>query len=345
MQKTNDYYQVEDYHKVEKYDVHTHVLTYDPRFIEYAREDLFSLISINVDVPEYPSLREQMSVTKSHADAFPENFSFSTSFGVSRWGEEKWLEATCEYLSDTIEKGAIAVKVWKNIGMELLDEEGKFVMIDHPRFDPLLQFMRDKKVTLIGHLGEPRNCWLPVEEMTVSGDKDYFSKHPEYHMYLHPEYPSYEEQIQARDHMLEKHPDLLFVGAHLASLEYDVDELAKRLDKFPNMAVDMAERISHLQHQAVRDWQKVRDFVIKYQDRLLYGTDLVDDGSEDANSFKRRCREIRLRHWEFFVSDHEMQVPKVTGTFQGLHLPKRIVNKIYYDNAKKWFPALAGKSA
>ncbi len=66
-------------------------------------------------------------------------------------------------------------------------------------------------------------------------------------MYLHPEFPSYEDQIKARDHMLEKHPDLKFIGAHLGSLEWSADELAKRLDKFPNMVVDMAARISHLQ--------------------------------------------------------------------------------------------------
>ena len=95
-------------------------------------------------------------------------------------------------------------------------------------------------------------------------------------MFLHPEYPSYEDQINARDHLLELHPDLIFIGCHLGSLEWNVDELAKRLDKFPNMAVDMAARICHLQYQSQRTAIKVRDFCIKYQDRLLYGTDLSD---------------------------------------------------------------------
>src|SRR5690606_23777272 len=215
MRQTKDYYTMDDYFKVEKYDVHTHVLTYDPRFVEHAREDLFSLISINVDVHEYPALKKQRAIAKQHADAFPQNFSFSTSFTVAQWNENNWLEETLSYLSESISLGAIAVKVWKNIGMELLDKTGNFVMIDNPRFDPVLNFIRKNNITLIGHLGEPRNCWLPIDQMTVSGDKNYFGKHPEYHMYLHPEYPSYEDQIQARDNMLAKHPDLLFVGAHL----------------------------------------------------------------------------------------------------------------------------------
>ena len=72
-----------------------------------------------------------------------------------------------------------------------------------------------------------------------------------------------------------------FIGAHLGSLEWNVDELARRLDKFPNMAVDMAARITHLQFQSATNWQKVHDFMIKYQDRLLYATDDVIEQSSD----------------------------------------------------------------
>ena len=115
-QQARGHYTMDDYLKAEKYDVHTHVLTDDPRFIEHAREDLFSLISINVDVHEYPSLEEQRAITKRHADAFPKFFSFSTSFRTARWNDKDWLENTLSYLSESISKGAIAVKVWKNIG-------------------------------------------------------------------------------------------------------------------------------------------------------------------------------------------------------------------------------------
>jgi hypothetical protein len=118
-------------------------------------------------------------------------------------------------IKNSVAKGAIAVKVWKNIGMELRDNEGNFVMIDNPKFDPVFDYMEENNIPLIGHLGEPKNCWLPIDQMTVQGDKNYFAKHPQFHMYLHPEYPSYEEQVNARDRMLEKHPGLQFIGAHL----------------------------------------------------------------------------------------------------------------------------------
>ncbi len=118
--------------------------------------------------------------------------------------------------------------------------------------------------------------------MTVSSDSSYFAEHPEYHMFLHPEYPSYEAQIKARDHLLEKHPDLKFIGCHLGSLEWNVDSLAKRLDRFPNMVVDMSARICHLQFQSASNRNRVRNFCIKYQDRLLYGTDTGDGGNSES---------------------------------------------------------------
>ncbi|MEJ7676188.1 MAG: amidohydrolase family protein [Chitinophagaceae bacterium] len=221
------------------------------------------------------------------------------------------------------------------------------VMIDNPRFDPILDYLAKNHIPLIGHLGEHKNSWLPLEKMTVNGNRDYARAHPEEHMYLHPERPSYEDYIKARDHMLEKHPDLTFIGAHLGSLEWSVDELAKRLDKFPNMAVDMAERVSHLQYQALTNWQKVHDFFIKYQDRILYGTDLrinamdiVNNNIKEPADIKKHVHEVWSRHWKFFTTDEKMIVPKVQGEFKGLKLPSEVVDKIYYKNAEKWIPGI-----
>jgi len=156
-------------------------------------------------------------------------------------------------------------------------------------------------------------------------------------MFLHPEYPTYEEQINARDHLLELHPDLTFIACHLASLEYSVDELAKRLDKFPNMAADMSARICHLQYQSANDREKVRDFIIKYQDRLLYGTDVGYSGGNNPDGFKKRMHETWLDDWKYFTSDEEMTSNKFRGKFTGLKLPKDVVRKIYSENAIRWY--------
>ena len=203
--------------------------------------------------------------------------------------------------------------------------------------DQAIEFIKSRNLPITGHLGEPRNCWLPLAEMTVRSDSSYFASNPQYHMFLHPEYPSYEDQVNARDHLLEKNPDLKFIGCHLGSLEWNVDSLAKRLDKFPNMVVDMSARICHLQYQSAQDRKKVRDFCIKYQDRLLYGTDVGDNGTADPEGFKKRMHETWLDDWKYFATKTEITSTRFDGKFEGLQLPKKVVDKIFNENAIKWY--------
>jgi predicted TIM-barrel fold metal-dependent hydrolase len=336
----SQFYTVEDFAMVEKINTHVHINIPDTSFLRQARIDHFRLLTVNVNPSYYPPIREQQDIAVTLEKEYPKLLHHATTFEVAGFTSPGWQKKTLSYLDESFSRGAVAVKVWKNIGLELRDTDGSFVLIDDPRFDPIFDFITARDITVIGHIGEPRNAWLPVEKMTVGGDKKYFSEHPQYHMYLHPEYPSYEAIIAARDHMLEKHPNMRFVGAHLGSLEWSVDELAKRLDKYPNMAVDMAERISHLQYQAVTDWQRVHDFVIRYQDRLIYATDETVDGSKPPAEVAMAAHENWLRHWKFFVSGDTMCVPKVENTFKGLHLPREVVDKIYRKNAEKWVPGV-----
>ena len=258
-------------------------------------------------------------------------------FDTAGWGTPDWSKKIITSLDNDLSDGAITVKIWKNIGMTVRDRSGKFIMVDDPGLNPVIEFIKSKGLPVTGHLGEPRNCWLPLNEMTVSSDSNYFAEHPEYHMFLHPEYPSYEDQIKARDNLLAKHPDLRFIGCHLGSLEWNVDSLARRLDKYPNMAVDMSARICHLQFQSAQDRKRVRDFCIKYQDRLLYGTDVGYGDNSDPERFKKSMHVTWLDDWKYFVTDDEMTSDTFRGTFTGLKLPKEVVYKIYSENAIKWY--------
>ena len=336
----NTFYTEEDFVALKKFDVHTHVNTHNPAMIELAKKYNFGLLSINVDVPGYPALEKQQDFTTDHLQKNKGHFGYITSFRINNLDVPGWLEQTIRYLSHSFNRGALGVKVWKNIGMEYRYNNNAFVMIDDVKLDPVFEFIEKNNKTLLGHLGEPRNCWLPLAEMTVANDREYFEQHPEYHMYLHPEFPSYEDQIAARDHMLKKHPGMRFVGAHLASLEWSTDEIAKRLEAFPNMAVDMAERISHLQYQTVHEYEKVRDFFLKYQNRLLYSTDLSLDDSMDILAFLHNAGTTWKKHWKFFTSNEMMEAPEVKKPFRGLHLPKAVINKLYLTNAANWYPGL-----
>jgi predicted TIM-barrel fold metal-dependent hydrolase len=334
------YYTVEDFKSVEKFDTHVHIRVYDSTFIKQSQEDNFRLLDINNSSPFAPPIDEQQKIAIKLLKAYPDRIAYATTFSVKNWDASDWKEQTIAYLKNSFAHGAIAVKIWKNMGMDLKDKDGKFVMIDDARFDPILNYLAKNHITVIGHNGDPKNSWLPLEKMTVSSSRMYDSLHPEFHMYLHPQVPSYEKQIRARDHMLEKHPDLIFIGAHLGSLEWSVDELAKRLDKFPNMAVDLAERVAYLQYQAITNWQKVHDFVIKYQDRILYGTDIIVDGTTTPLKMKEHAHNLRLGDWTFFTTNEKIRNTQVDGEFKGLKLPREVIDKIYRKNAEKWLPGI-----
>ena len=289
-------------------------------------------------------LDQQIAAAKELHRAAPERIGWATSFHLSNWGNAGWAKAARETLADGFANGAVAVKIWKDVGMELKEPGGRYVMADDPRIDPVYEFAAGQGRPLVAHLGEPRNCWLPLEQMTVESDRNYFAKHPQYHGFLHPEVPNYEKQVAARDAVLARHPKLRVVGCHLGSLEYDVDELAKRLDKYPNLAVDLAARIVHFQ---VQPREKVIAFVLRYQDRILYGTDLVfgrwPEGSQRSVEEALAGLEADYRlDATYLATDQEVEVARVRAGFKarGLALPASVLRKIYFENARTWYPGL-----
>jgi hypothetical protein len=310
----NDYYTEKDFQSVLKIDSHVH-LNSDKGYLEdQAIKDNFVLITLGVDHSDSVSVRKQLDFALLSAKKYPGKVFYAATFffDTAGWGNENWSSKVISHLKNDISGGAISVKLWKNIGMTVTDRS-------------------------TAHLGEPRNCWLPLSEMTVKSDSSYFARNPQYHMFLHPEFPSYEDQINARDHLLELHPDLRFIGCHLGSLEWNVDELAKRLDRFPNMVVDLAARICHLQYQSAVDRDRIRNFCIKYQDRLLYGTDLSENETNNRDRLSKEVHETWFDDWKYFTSKDEMTSDKFKGKFTGLQLPKEVVDKIFSKNAITWY--------
>ncbi len=333
----NDHYTLDEFNQVKKIDTHMHLNAMSTALGEQAKVDNFRLLTVSVDAPSNPPLAEQEKFALHQIEQFPDRIDFLTSFTLQHWDSAAFASEIIAQLKASFTAGALGIKIWKNIGMAYKDSADQFIMIDDPKFDPIIDYIVSQDKTIMGHLGEPKNCWLPLDKMTVENDRAYFKNHPQYHMFLHPEYPTYEDQINARDRFIERHPTMRFVGAHLGSLEWDVDELAKRLDKFPNMAVDMAARIPHLQFQSQANRDKVRAFLITYQDRVIYATDSgisADANPEDAS---QSLHNTWLQDWKYFVSDDMMTVDEVKGEFQGLLLPKEVIDKIYRQNAIRWF--------
>jgi hypothetical protein len=328
---------VDDFASMNKIDIHVHINSPDSALIDQAVEDHFRLLTINVDYPDFPPIAEQSRIAQTLIASHPGVLAYAATFSMRGWDEADWQQRVIRELDAAFTAGAVAVKVWKNIGMEFRDANGRLVMIDDPEFDPVFNFIRERHRVLIGHQGEPRNCWLPISEMSVENDKEYFREHPQYHMFLHPELPSYEQQMAARDRMLDRNPNLKFMGAHMASLEWSVDRLAAFLDRYPNAVVDLAARMGQVQVQSKQDRDKVRRFFIRYQDRLLYGTDVSQDPGSNREDVRRDAHATWLRDWRYLAADLTFRVPESDAPVHGLGLPRNVVRKIYSTNAERWF--------
>ena len=330
-------YTMDDFAHVPKFDAHVHANTVDRAFLEQARADGFELMSINVDYPDFPSIADQHAAAVELAGADSARFHWATTFSMQDYGAADWAGRVQAGLDAAVAEGARAVKVWKNIGMVERDASGRLVMLDDPGLAPVAEHVRALGVPLIAHQGEPHNCWLPLEQMTTANDREYFGKHPQYHMYLHPEMPGYEDLIDARDRFVAAHPGLGFVGAHMASLEYDVDRLGAFLDRFPDATVDLAARMSQVQYQSLRDRERVRGFFIRYQDRLLYGTDLTQGPADDPAEFRRSAHAAWLSDWRYLATEESQRVDLLDADVPGLALPRQVVDKLYHHNAARVF--------
>ncbi|MBN2290144.1 MAG: amidohydrolase family protein [Candidatus Glassbacteria bacterium] len=335
---------VEELAGMPKIDAHAHIMEFgdsgEADFIALLKKHNMKWLDICTIGTEWQKLRDQVSLALRFHGRYPDRLAWATSFNLENWGDPEWESSALREIGDGFDRGAVAVKVWKEIGMVLRDPDSGFVMIDDPRFGPVLDFIESRGKTLVAHIGEPRNCWLPLDSMTTEGDRSYYRDFPQYHGYLLPEIPGYWEQVDSRDRMLAGHPGLRVVGCHLGSLEFDVDLLAGRLDKYPNFAVDLAGRVCHFQ---VQDREKVRSFIIGYQDRLLYGTDnLIGETTGSLQGQLDRMDRVYRLDYSYFATDDELEVPEVREGFQvrGLALPAAVLRKIYYENALRWYPGI-----
>jgi predicted TIM-barrel fold metal-dependent hydrolase len=255
-----------------------------------------------------------------------------TTFDPYKFADPEFAEHAIEQLNKDFAGGAVAVKIWKNLGMEIRKADGSFLMPDDPILEPIYNDIEKHHRTLIAHLAEPDVCWQPPDPNNP--ELSYFRDNPRWYMYLHPDYPSKKAILAARDHILEKNPKLRFIGAHMGSMESDVDQIAERLDKYPNFAVETGDRLYELM---IQPREKVLAFLIKYQDRVLYGTDLILPRGANKGALDR-WRATYARDWGLFATDETIELEG--RKFRGLMLPESVLRKLFHDNALKWVPGV-----
>jgi hypothetical protein len=84
--------------------------------------------------------------------------------------------------------------------------------------------------------------------------------------------------------------------------------------------------------------EKVRSFLIKYQDRVLYATDLGLMPWDKPEETLKRWEEEYSRDWTFFATDRKLAYRG--RNIRGLALPESVLRKLYFDNAGRWVPGM-----
>jgi len=317
-------------------DTHVHAFKNDPAFADLMARLRLHVLDICVADTQgiYGELAAQLARAKSFVQASSGHARLCVTFNPFKFQQKDFAQKTVRELHQEFADGAVAVKIWKNIGMELKTPDGRYVMPDDPAFAPVYNEIAAENKTLVAHVAEPSSCWQPPNP--DSPDYDYYKENPEWYMYLHPDHPRKEVILAARDHLLAENPKLRVVGAHLGSMETDVDEIAKRFDRYPNFAVDTAARMEYLM---IQPREKVRNFLIKYQDRVLYGTDLEFLAKETTPEALKDWQDTYARDWKFLATNQTLQLRG--REIQGLNLPEPVLRRIYHDNAVRWIPGIA----
>ena len=317
-------------------DTHVHAFKSDPAFADLMARLRLRVLDICVADTQgiYGELAAQLARAKAFVGASPGHAKLCVTFNPFTFQHKDFAQHTVKQLHQEFSDGAVAVKIWKNIGMELKTPDGRYVMPDDPAFAPIYREIAAENKTLVAHVAEPSSCWEPPNP--DSPDYDYYKENPEWYMYLHPDHPRKEVILAARDRLLAENPKLRVVGAHLGSMETDVDEIAKRFDRYPNFAVDTAARMEYLM---LAPREKVRNFLIQYQDRVVYGTDLEFLANETTPDALKDWQDTYARDWKFLATDQTLQLRG--REIQGLKLPEPVLRRIYHDNAVHWISGIA----
>ena len=335
----NDYLPV--FEEIPKIDVHSHVFEDVPEVVEMMDRCRVRIVNVCVRGTDPERLRRQEELAERQQAKYGRNrFPFASTFDVTRRDDPDYVDQVTRWLDASFEKGAVMVKIWKEVGMEIKDRQGRFVLPDDPLFDPVYAFLAKRGKPLLAHLAEPLDAWRPLDPESVH--YGYYSKNKEWHLHGRPGFPSHAELVASRDRILERHPRLTVIGAHLGSLEHDVEELARRLERYPNFSVDCSARTADLTRQPP---DKVRAFLVRHQDRVLYGLDRSyrpdpqrETTAEDRLRFARELEASYRQDFRYYAGEGEMEYRG--KTVRCLGLPRDVLEKLYHRNAERLIPGL-----
>ena len=231
------------------------------------------------------------------------------------------LKCTDE-LERAVEKGARGLKVHKSLGLVNRDGSGQLIPINHLKLDPVWDKAGKLGIPVLIHCADPAPYFMPVDRYNPCYAK--LVTHP-LRSYMGDDFPAKQEILNQRNDCIARHPGTIFIGAHHGNCAEDLDYVASLLDKHNNFYVEMSYALVPLGLQPYT----CRKHFIRYQDRIMFGT----DGLPDDERYRM--------YFRFFETDDEY-FETTNGAWRdficGIKLPPDVLKKVYRENALKILP-------
>lgn len=220
--------------------------------------------------------------------------------------------------------GARGLKIFKNLGMDVRDRVGLRIHTDDPRLDPIWAKAGELGIPVLIHTGDPAPFWEPND---AHNERWLELKEVPGRIRLPAKYPPWEVIMAEQWNAIRKHPKTNFISAHLAWLGNDLGQLGNLLDELPNMHVEIGAVLADLGRQP----RFAREFIIRYQNRVLFGKDAW---APEEYPYYFRTLETADEYFDYYRRRHAF------WKLYGLNLPDPVLKKLYYQNALRIIPGI-----
>jgi predicted TIM-barrel fold metal-dependent hydrolase len=255
-------------------------------------------------------------------EAHPGRFLTFALLDYSGIDDEDWGRREARRLEESFQAGAKGLKVHKTLGLSYRYQNGTLVPVDDPKLDPVWQMCARYNRPVVIHTADPAAFFTPLDRFNERWHE--LGTHPNW-LFHGKQFPSRDEVLAQRNRVIAKHPKTTFICAHFANNPEDLGSVGTWLDSYPNMYVDVDARISELGRQPYT----ARKFFMKYQDRIMFGTDTAP--SRDAYRMYYRFLETDDEYFDCASGHHRQGFWMIYGLF----LPEDVLEKVYYKNAER----------
>jgi uncharacterized protein len=303
-------------------DIHAHWTTaMEPAALLAAMDDLGVERAVNLSGGFGDELDRMLE--RFHRVA-PGRLVIFANIDLARIDEPGFGHTTAGMLERAHARGAAGLKIFKSLGLTVRDGTGALVPIDDPRLDPVWTMCGKLGMPVLIHAADPVAFFAPVDGKNERWLQ--LRRFPSWSFHG-PSFPEREEVLRQRDRVLERHPNTRFIGAHMGGNSEDLEALARRLDRYTNLVVDLSGRVAELGRQPYTS----RRFLLKYQDRVLFGTDRYPGRPDQPrNRIYYRFLETDDEYFKYY--DHPFP-PTGEWRIYGVHLPDEVLRKVYQTNA------------